>query len=206
MPVDEHPSYPGKSALEVILTMLHSGGKFSGKAYETSGGLHGVGLSVVNALSDSLVVEIARDRRCIASATPAACRSKSSRRWARPRTGAAPRSRSLAVRVPEWRETGDDRVDTGDHADDRDPIEQDARNQHEDPQTGSALGIDRAAGLGIADGDPGGRSPTVCPLWLPFSKYEVDEIDDREDDPHHDETDPDLVRVRPRSTPRRQQR
>jgi len=63
IPVDEHPGYPGKSALEVILTTLHSGGEFSGKVYETSGGLHGVGLSVVNALSDRLVVEVARDRQ-----------------------------------------------------------------------------------------------------------------------------------------------
>ncbi|MFN8924889.1 MAG: ATP-binding protein, partial [Rhodospirillales bacterium] len=62
-PIDEHPKYPGKSALEVILTTLHSGGKFGGKAYATSGGLHGVGLSVDNALSDRLVVEVARDRR-----------------------------------------------------------------------------------------------------------------------------------------------
>jgi len=63
IPVDEHPKYPGRSALEVILTTLHSGGKFAGKAYETSGGLHGVGISVVNALSDRLVVEVARDRK-----------------------------------------------------------------------------------------------------------------------------------------------
>jgi len=63
IPVDEHPKYPGKSALEVILTTLHSGGKFSGKAYETSGGLHGVGISVVNALSEEMWVEVARDKQ-----------------------------------------------------------------------------------------------------------------------------------------------
>jgi len=62
IPIDAHPKYPGKSALEVIFTMLHSGGKFSSKAYATSGGLHGVGISVVNALSDELVVEVARNR------------------------------------------------------------------------------------------------------------------------------------------------
>ena len=62
IPVDPHPKFPGKSALEVILCTLHSGGKFSGKAYETSGGLHGVGISVVNALSDTLRVEVARGK------------------------------------------------------------------------------------------------------------------------------------------------
>jgi len=62
IPVDPHPKFKDKSALEVILTTLHSGGKFSGKAYQTSGGLHGVGMSVVNALSDQLTVEVARDR------------------------------------------------------------------------------------------------------------------------------------------------
>ena len=62
IPVDPHPRFPDKSALEVILTMLHSGGKFSGKAYATSGGLHGVGISVVNALSEALTVEVARGR------------------------------------------------------------------------------------------------------------------------------------------------
>jgi topoisomerase-4 subunit B len=62
MPVDAHPKFPGKSALEVILCMLHSGGKFSGDTYQTSGGLHGVGASVVNALSDAMVVQVARGR------------------------------------------------------------------------------------------------------------------------------------------------
>src|SRR5690606_37335084 len=62
IPIDPHPKYKNKSALEVILTTLHSGGKFAGKAYATSGGLHGVGLSVVNALAETLVVEVARER------------------------------------------------------------------------------------------------------------------------------------------------
>ena len=62
IPVDPHPKFPDKSALEVILCTLHAGGKFSGDAYQTSGGLHGVGASVVNALSDRMVVQVARDR------------------------------------------------------------------------------------------------------------------------------------------------
>ncbi len=62
IPIDPHPKFPGKSALEVILCTLHAGGKFSGDAYETSGGLHGVGASVVNALSDSMVVQVARNK------------------------------------------------------------------------------------------------------------------------------------------------
>ncbi|WP_343807272.1 DNA topoisomerase IV subunit B [Alteraurantiacibacter aestuarii] len=66
MPIDEHPKFPGKSTLEVILTTLHSGGKFSGKAYATSGGLHGVGVSVVNALSSDTRVEVARNKEVYA--------------------------------------------------------------------------------------------------------------------------------------------
>lgn len=62
IPIDPHPKFPDKSALEVILTTLHAGGKFSGKAYQTSGGLHGVGASVVNALSSYLEVEVAREQ------------------------------------------------------------------------------------------------------------------------------------------------
>jgi topoisomerase-4 subunit B len=66
IPIDPHPRFPDKSALEVIMTMLHSGGKFSGKAYATSGGLHGVGISVVNALSSIMTVEVARNRELFA--------------------------------------------------------------------------------------------------------------------------------------------
>jgi len=62
IPIDPHPKFKNKSALEVILTTLHSGGKFGSKAYQTSGGLHGVGISVVNALSDHMRVEVARDK------------------------------------------------------------------------------------------------------------------------------------------------
>lgn len=63
IPVDPHPKFKDKSALEIVLTTLHSGGKFGGDVYKTSGGLHGVGLSVVNALSVKLHVEIARDKK-----------------------------------------------------------------------------------------------------------------------------------------------
>ena len=63
IPIDPHPKFKNKSALEVILTTLHAGGKFSENVYSTSGGLHGVGISVVNALSDFLCVAVAREKK-----------------------------------------------------------------------------------------------------------------------------------------------
>ena len=66
IPIDKHPKFPKKSALEVILTTLHAGGKFNNKVYQTSGGLHGVGISVVNALSEFLNIEVYRDK-CVYS-------------------------------------------------------------------------------------------------------------------------------------------
>jgi topoisomerase-4 subunit B len=63
IPVENHPKFPGRSTLEIVHTVLHAGGKFDSKAYETSGGLHGVGVSVVNALSDEMVVEVAREQQ-----------------------------------------------------------------------------------------------------------------------------------------------
>ncbi|MPZ58015.1 MAG: DNA topoisomerase IV subunit B [Rhizobiales bacterium] len=68
IPVDPHPKFPKKSALEVIMCTLHAGGKFDSEVYETSGGLHGVGVSVVNALSERLEVEVARQQTLYAQA------------------------------------------------------------------------------------------------------------------------------------------
>lgn len=92
IPVDPHPKFPGKSALEVILTTLHSGGKFEGKAYATSGGLHGVGISVVNALSTSTVVEVARNKELFRQSF-----SQGLPQTALERVGAAPNRRGTSV-------------------------------------------------------------------------------------------------------------
>ena len=64
IPIDFHPKFPDKTALEVIFCTLHAGGKFSDKNYTTSGGLHGVGISVVNALSEKLTVEVTKNKVC----------------------------------------------------------------------------------------------------------------------------------------------
>src|SRR5436189_6470486 len=68
IPVDPHPKFPKKSALEVIMTTLHAGGKFDSEVYGTSGGLHGVGVSVANALSERMEVEVARGGQLYAQA------------------------------------------------------------------------------------------------------------------------------------------
>ncbi|MEO1658811.1 MAG: DNA topoisomerase IV subunit B [Pseudomonadota bacterium] len=92
IPIDKHPKFKTKSALEVIMTTLHAGGKFSNKAYATSGGLHGVGISVVNALTDELTVEVARDqalyRQTYSKGTPTSTLKK---------VGKAPNRRGTAV-------------------------------------------------------------------------------------------------------------
>ena len=105
IPVDPHPRFPKKSALEVILCTLHAGGKFSGGAYETSGGLHGVGVSVVNALSDRVTVEVARNRQLWRQEfsrghphRPAAARSAPPRTAAAPPSPSTPTPRSSAPR------------------------------------------------------------------------------------------------------------
>ncbi|WP_017663933.1 DNA topoisomerase IV subunit B [Porphyrobacter sp. AAP82] len=103
MPVDEHPKFPGKSTLEVILSTLHSGGKFSGKAYATSGGLHGVGVSVVNALSSFTRVEVARDKQLYAQEF-----SRGITQGPLQNLGAAPNRRGTAVSfIPDTEIFGD---------------------------------------------------------------------------------------------------
>ena len=104
IPVDEHPKFPGKSALEVILTTLHSGGKFSGKAYATSGGLHGVGVSVVNALSSLTRIEVARNKELYAQEF-----SRGVPLGSLQKIGAAPNRRGTSVTfVPDTEIFGDD--------------------------------------------------------------------------------------------------
>ena len=91
IPVDPHPKFPKKSALEVIMCTLHAGGKFDSKVYETSGGLHGVGISVVNALSERLEVEVARGGQLYRQSFSAASRRVGLKSLAARQTGAAPR-------------------------------------------------------------------------------------------------------------------
>ena len=93
IPVDPHPKFPKKSALEVIMTTLHSGGKFSDKAYATAGGLHGVGISVVNALSERVEVEVARDKRLYRQ-----CFSRGLVEGKLEKVGAAPNRRGTSVK------------------------------------------------------------------------------------------------------------
>ena len=99
IPVDPHPKFPKKSALEVIMCMLHSGGKFDSGAYQTSGGLHGVGVSVVNALSERLEVEVARAQTLYRQVFERGAPDRTNwRRWAGSPIGAAPRCGSGPIR------------------------------------------------------------------------------------------------------------
>jgi len=103
IPIDPHPKFPKKSALEVIMTTLHSGGKFSDKAYSTAGGLHGVGISVVNALSEHVEVEVARDRTLYRQEF-----SRGQPLGKLQKVGAAPNRRGTSVRFkPDYQIFGD---------------------------------------------------------------------------------------------------
>ena len=145
MPFDPHPKFPGKSTLEVIHCTLHAGGKFSGKAYQTSGGLHGVGASVVNALSDRMRVEVARNRELVAQEF-----ARGVPQGGLQHLGAAPNRRGTATTF---------------HADERDlrppPLPPVA-----DPEDGEVQGLyllGRRAALEIAP------SPTATCRWRPPS-------------------------------------
>ena len=98
IPVENHPKFPGRSTLEIVLTTLHAGGKFDSKAYETSGGLHGVGVSVVNALSDEFIIEVARDQVLYQQTYSRASRPARLKESARSRTAAARWSASIPIR------------------------------------------------------------------------------------------------------------
>ncbi len=92
IPIDPHPKFKNKSALEVIMTTLHSGAKFGQKAYTMSGGLHGVGVSVVNALAETLTVEVARDRKLYRQ-----CYSRGKPQGKLKQVGSAPNRRGTTV-------------------------------------------------------------------------------------------------------------
>ena len=98
IPVDPHPKFKNKSALEVIMCTLHAGGKFDSKVYETSGGLHGVGVSVANALSERMEVEVARGQKLYQMAFERGKPKGKLQKPARRRTAAAPRCASTPTR------------------------------------------------------------------------------------------------------------
>ena len=99
IPVDPHPKFKNKSALEVIMRTLHAGGKFDCEVYETSGGLHGVGVSVANALSDRMEVEVARGQKLYRMTFSAASRRPNCSKPAKLPTAAAQKSASGPTRI-----------------------------------------------------------------------------------------------------------
>ena len=98
IPVDPHPKFPKKSALEIIMCTLHAGGKFDSEVYETSGGLHGVGVSVVNALSEQIEVEVARGQQLYKMAFERGKPKGGLEKLGKAPTGAAPRCASSPTR------------------------------------------------------------------------------------------------------------
>ncbi len=105
IPVDPHPKFKNKSALEVIMCTLHAGGKFDSKVYETSGGLHGVGVSVANALSERMEVEVAREQQLYKMAFERG-KPKGKLEKARPRAEPARHQNPLQARPADLRRQG----------------------------------------------------------------------------------------------------
>ena len=105
IPVDPHPKFKNKSALEVIMTTLHAGGKFNSKVYETSGGLHGVGVSVANALSERMEVEVAREQTALSQGVRAR-QAEGQAGEGRPRAEPARHQGALQARPGDFRQEG----------------------------------------------------------------------------------------------------